>query len=93
MPSLFTVSGYKVFFWSDEGNEPVHVHICKKAGDRKNSTKFWLTRRGGVILAYNGARLSEKDLHKFEEFLQAQYFIICSKWKQYFLLDELNFYC
>ncbi|MBQ8813590.1 MAG: DUF4160 domain-containing protein [Lachnospiraceae bacterium] len=29
MPSLFTVSGYKVYFWSNENNEPIHVHISK----------------------------------------------------------------
>ncbi len=29
MPNLFTVSGYKIYFWSDEGDEPIHVHISK----------------------------------------------------------------
>lgn len=29
LPSIFTVSGYKVFFWSNENGEPIHVHIAK----------------------------------------------------------------
>ena len=29
LPSLFTVSGYQVFFWSNEDGEQIHVHVCK----------------------------------------------------------------
>lgn len=29
MPRLFTVSGYIVYFWSNENGEPIHVHISK----------------------------------------------------------------
>lgn len=29
LPSLFKIGGYRVFFWSNEGCEPVHVHVCK----------------------------------------------------------------
>ena len=52
LPNLFEVSGYKIFFWSNENNEPIHVHICK-GKPSKNSTKIWLTKAGGAILATN----------------------------------------
>jgi len=29
LPSLFNIGGYRVFFWSNENNEPIHVHICE----------------------------------------------------------------
>ena len=29
LPKLFMVSGYSVYFWSDENNEPIHVHVAK----------------------------------------------------------------
>lgn len=29
LPSLFVVSGYRVFSWSNEEGEPIHVHVCK----------------------------------------------------------------
>ena len=29
LPSLFTVSGYKIYFWSNEFGEPIHVHVAK----------------------------------------------------------------
>ncbi|MFQ8722376.1 DUF4160 domain-containing protein [Enterocloster sp.] len=45
LPSLFTVSGYKVFFWSNENGEPIHVHIGK-GKPTPNATKIWLTKVG-----------------------------------------------
>ena len=49
MPNLFTILGYKVYFWSNENNEPIHVHISKGIPS-KNAAKIWLTRNGGCIL-------------------------------------------
>lgn len=43
VPSLINVLGYKVFFWSDEFMEPVHVHISK-GKPSANATKVWLTK-------------------------------------------------
>ncbi|MBS4984786.1 DUF4160 domain-containing protein [Hungatella hathewayi] len=45
LPSLFIVSGYKVYFWSNENNEPIHVHIAK-GKPISNGTKLWLTKSG-----------------------------------------------
>lgn len=71
MPSLFSVSGYKVFFWSNENNEPIHVHICKGKLS-PNATKVWLTKNGGCILANNGSHIPEKELRELMEFISAQ---------------------
>ncbi len=58
LPSLFMVSGYKVFFWSNENEEPIHVHIAK-GKPSPNATKIWLTRAGGCIVASNGSKISQ----------------------------------
>lgn len=63
MPNLFTVSGYKVYFWSDEGDEPIHVHIAK-GRPIPNGTKMWITKNGGCILAGNGSRIPPKELNE-----------------------------
>ena len=52
MPNLFTILGYKVYFWSNENDEPIHVHISKGIPS-KNAAKIWLTRNGGCILESN----------------------------------------
>ena len=29
MPKIFTIKGYIVYFWSNENDEPIHVHVAK----------------------------------------------------------------
>ena len=92
MPKLFVVSGYTVYFWSNENDEPIHVHVAK-GKPTQNATKILLTRSGGCILASNGSRISAKELNELMEFISAQFFLICAKWKQAFVTEEIKFYC
>lgn len=92
LPKLFTVSGYIVYFWSNEEDEPIHVHISK-GKPSANATKIWLTKSGGCILATNGSKIPQKELNELMEFISAQFFLICSKWKDFFITDHINFYC
>ena len=92
MPNLFTVSGYKIYFWSNENNEPIHVHVSK-GQPTPNSTKIWLTSGGGCILADNGSRIPQNELNKLMEFISAQFFLICNEWKKHFVTDNIIFYC
>lgn len=92
LPKLFTVSGYTVYFWSNENGEPIHVHVSK-GKPTPNATKIWLTRSGGCILASNGSKISNKQLNELMEFISAQFFLICAKWKKAFVTDDIKFYC
>ena len=92
MPNLFTVSGYKIYFWANENGEPIHVHISK-GKPFPNSTKVWLTKKGGCILASNGSQISKKELNTLMTFISAQFFLICAEWKKFFVTDEIKFYC
>jgi hypothetical protein len=38
MPTILRVRGWRVFFYSDEGQEPIHIHARK--GDAE--CKLWL---------------------------------------------------
>ena len=92
LPSLFMVSGYKVYFWSNENNDPIHVHVSK-GKPTSNGTKIWFTRTGGCILASNGSGISKRELNELMEFISAQFFLICAEWKKIFLIDDIKFYC
>lgn len=92
MPSIFHIGGYVVFFWSNENGEPIHVHVCK--GDPEtNATKIWLTKTGRCVLANNNSRIPQRELNDIMEVISAQFFLICSKWKEHFATEEINFYC
>ena len=47
MPSILEFLGYKIYFWSNENFEPIHVHISK-GNPTIHSTKVWLTKAGRV---------------------------------------------
>jgi len=38
MPEVFRFEGYVVFFYANEGQEPIHVHVRKAGG----FAKFWI---------------------------------------------------
>lgn len=92
MPNLFTILGYKVYFWSNENSEPIHVHISK-GRPTPASTKIWLTKNGGCIVAINSDHIPEKDLNQLMEIIEAQFLMICIAWKKHFHVDEIKFYC
>lgn len=84
--------GYKIYFWSNENDEPIHVHISKGM-PLANSTKVWLTKSGGCILANNNSKISDKELRELLETVANNYFFIISKWNQHFPNRKLKFYC
>lgn len=92
MPSLFLIGGYRVFFWSNEGNEAIHVHV-RKGAPSSRSTKLWLTRQGGCIVASNGAHIPQSTLNDLMDIIAAQFDYICLKWKEFYVVGEIHFYC
>jgi len=78
LPSLFQIGGYKVFFWSNENNEPIHVHIAK-GKPTSNATKVWITSLGGGIVANNNSKIPQNELNELLEVISAQFFMICEK--------------
>lgn len=92
MPNLFSVCGYKVYFWSHENNEPIHIHISKGA-PQQNATKIWLTKSGGCVVANNNGHIPQNELNELLDIIAAQYFFICAQWKKHFIVKTINFYC
>ena len=69
MPTVLQVGPYRMFFYSNEGSEPPHVHV--EAGD--NVAKFWLapvrTARPGGFSAHELrkiARIPEEHQSELE---------------------------
>ena len=92
MPKLFSIGEYVIYFWSNENNEPIHVHVSRKRPGTV-SAKIWLTKSGGCILADNSAKIPIVVLKELMEIISAQFFMICAKWKNHFLVDTIEFYC
>lgn len=92
MPSIFEICGYKIYFWSNENNEPIHVHVSK-GKPSPNSTKIWLTKSGGCIISNNNSKIPNNDLNILLDAIASNYFFIVSYWKKFYEIDEIKFYC
>lgn len=90
MPSMFSYRGYKIYFWMSEYGESVHVHICK-GRPTANSTKVWITRSGGAILARNTSRIPRNELNMLLEFIQGISSDIVAMWC--FTFGAVTYYC
>jgi hypothetical protein len=92
LPKLFRVGPYTIFFWSNENDEPIHVHAAIGV-PYANSTKIWITKNGGCIISHNKGRIPQSDLNELMNTINDNFFYICSEWKRFFSIDSIRFYC
>lgn len=76
MPTVLRVDGYRFFFFSNEGNEPVHIHV--ESGD--GYCKYWLNP---VLLAYNTG-FNSTELNKIRKLVEEHSPFIENSWNEYF---------
>lgn len=89
MPTLFEIYGYKIYFWSNEGNEPVHVHISK-GKQTADATKIWLPPESNPVLVHNNSQIPQKDLKRLLKSLALNREIIIARWYDYFNREGKN---
>ena len=92
MPNLFSFLGYVIFFWSNENNEPIHVHVCKGVLT-PILLKYGLRKIGDCMLVHNNSQIPQHDLRKIYKAIQYNFFYITAKWKERFGDTEIKFYC
>lgn len=74
MPEIFRTLGFVFFFYSNEGQEPIHVHVRKAGG----FAKFWIEP---VELDFSqGMKVS--DIKLAEELINEHIELIKSKWHE-----------
>ena len=83
LPTLFEIYGYRVFFWSNETGEPVHVHVCK-GKPTANATKIWLPPESNPILANNNSNIPDKELKRILKMVALNRDSIIAQWYDYF---------
>lgn len=77
MPTLLLLKGIRFFFYSNENNEPVHVHIMK--GDAEG--KVWLVPTIEVVYLHGFTTGEERDIMDIVHVHQE---IFKQKWNEYF---------
>ncbi|MBL7800611.1 MAG: DUF4160 domain-containing protein [Chitinophagales bacterium] len=77
MPTVLDVNGYRFKFFSNENDEPQHIHITKGDGN----SKYWLVPKCEEAYSYGFTAQERKAIKglviKHQEFL-------IKKWNEYF---------
>ncbi len=76
MPEVFRAEGYVVFFYANEGHEPMHVHVRKAGG----FAKFWIEP---ITLDYSEG-MKTRELARAEELIDENVSLIRRKWNEVF---------
>ncbi|MGB8191772.1 MAG: DUF4160 domain-containing protein [Chitinophagaceae bacterium] len=77
MPTLLVEKGFRFFFYSNENNEPVHVHILKADGNGK----VWLHPNTEVAYFVGFSHSEQKDILAIIEVNSEKF---KQKWYEYF---------
>lgn len=77
MPTLLLLNGIRYFFFSNENNEPIHVHIAKGSAHGK----IWL--EPSIKLA-NWKGFNSAEQKEILENVKANYETFKLKWNEYF---------
>jgi len=80
MPTVLRIGKYRFFFYSNENNEPPHVHV--KAAQCE--AKFWL---GVVELAFNHGYKSH-ELNEVERLVKEHQADLLEAWNEYFSREQ-----
>ena len=77
MPTILEIDGFKFLFYSDEGNEPCHIHVKKGGGN----AKVWMLPEFKEEYYY-GFTVSER--RKIKGLARENRDLIIEKWNEYF---------
>ena len=77
MPKLLQKNGFSFYFWSEEGNEPPHVHVSKGEG----LAKWWLTPK---LRAEYSNGFKKPEQRQIKELIEEHHEAFIKAWEKYF---------
>jgi hypothetical protein len=80
MPTILLISGWRVFFYSNEGDEPVHVHARKADME----CKLWLHDDTYTIEEAWSNGLTPSARREIRKIIFDHFEYILMKWNDYF---------
>jgi hypothetical protein len=64
MPTVLLINGFRFFFYSNENNEPAHIHVTKANADGKIWLEPVLNIVTSMVLPMQNKRILWKLLHQ-----------------------------
>ena len=80
MPTVLYIKGWRLFFYSNEGNEPIHIHGQK--GDKE--CKYWLDVDDYAIREAYTYNMNNKDIREVKKIILQNFDDIVQLWNTQF---------
>ena len=79
MPTIISLRGWRIFFFANEGNEPIHVH-----GKKGNANcKFWILVNAYDIKPAYTRRMTPAEIREVRKIIFAHFDIIVEAWNEF----------
>jgi len=79
MPTILLVQGWRLFFYSNEGSEPLHIHARKGDSERK----FWLNTEIYGIEEDWSYNLTPRLRREVRKIIFDHFDLIAEEWKRH----------
>ena len=78
MPTILLVMGWRFFFYSNEKNEPIHIH-CRKA---EKECKYWLDTQNFDLQEAYSYSMNNKDKREVKKIIFEYFEFIEQEWNK-----------
>lgn len=79
MPTVLVIRGWRLFFYANENNEPIHIH-CRK-GERE--CKYWLIRDLFDLDEAYAFGMSPRDKREIKKIIFEHFEYIEEQWDEF----------
>jgi hypothetical protein len=79
MPTILYIDGWRFFFYSNERNEPIHIHVQK--GDKE--CKYWLDSSNFEVKEAYTFQMNNKDKRVVKKYIFEYFELIEKEWKDF----------
>ncbi len=80
MPTILLIAGWRLFFYSNEGSEPMHIHAEKADME----CKFWLDVDNYELREAFSYNLSSQAKREIRKIIYEHFDYIVAEWLKYF---------
>ena len=79
MPTVLMMAGWRLFFYANEGSEPIHIH-CRK---EERECKYWLDRERFDVEEVYAYNLSPRDRRDIKKIIFDHFEYIEQRWEKF----------
>ena len=79
MPTILLILGWRIFFYANEGGEPIHVH-CRKGS---MECKYWLDKENFAVQEAYSYNMNSKDKREVKKILFEYFEFIETEWERF----------